>query len=436
MSKQSEPLKIGIAGLGTVGSGTVQLLEQHRELIASRAGRPIDVVAVSARDQAKPRPIDPNRYQWFDNPVELAASAMIDAVIELIGGPDGAALQTVETAIASGKAVVTANKAMLAEHGHGLALKAEAQGVPLLYESAIAGGIPIVKSLRESLAPNATRMVYGILNGTCNYVLTTMRDTGRDFADVLQEAQELGYAEADPSVDVDGFDAAHKLTLLAALAFGGRPNLAAVHIEGIRQIAAIDVAFADELGYRIKLLGLARMTEHGLEQRLHPCLVAKSTPIASIEGVLNAVVVDAEPVDNVVHEGRGAGAGPTASAVVADIMDLARGTRLPVFGVPAASLKDHPISPMGAHSGCYYIRMNVIDQPGVMADVAAVLRDHEVSIASLIQRGRNLGQAVPIVLTTHRCTEAALQAAIKEIAALGPVQEMPNIIRIEQFGAE
>ena len=331
-----------------------------------------------------------------------------------------------------GKPVVTANKAMLAHHGAELALLAEDAGTQLRFEAAVAGGIPIVKSLREGLAANRILRVYGILNGTCNFILTTMRETGREFADVLTEAQALGYAEADPAFDVDGIDAAHKLALLAALAFGGRPRFDAIHIEGIRHVSAMDIAFAEQLGYRIKLLGVARMTPTGLEQRMHPCMVPVRSPIGQVEGVFNGVVVEGDQVGAVVHEGRGAGAGPTASAVVGDIVDIARGLALPTFGVPATRLVDHPIASMAAHAGSYYIRLMVVDQPGVLADISAVLRDHDVSIESLIQRGRNPGQAVPIVLTSHDTTEADMRGALERIGALAAVLEPPRMIRIER----
>ncbi|MCB2011397.1 MAG: homoserine dehydrogenase, partial [Geminicoccaceae bacterium] len=308
---------------------------------------------------------------------------------------------------------------------------AESKGVHLGFEAAVAGGIPIVKSLREGLAANSIVKVQGILNGTCNYILSAMRESGRDFGEVLDEAQALGYAEADPGIDVDGIDAAHKLALLAALAYGGRPRFEAIHVEGIRHVSALDIAFAEELGYRIKLLGIARMTDAGLEQRLHPCMVPVTAPIARVDGVLNAVEITGDDVDAVMHEGRGAGGGPTASAVVSDIVDIARGVCLPVLGVPAGRLADHPLAPMSAHRGCYYIRLMVLDRPGVLADVAAVLRDHDISIEALIQRGRNPGQQVPIVFTSHEAGEAAMVDALDAIGRLEAVIEPPRMIRIE-----
>jgi len=426
------PLRVGIAGLGTVGCGVVDLLQRNHELLARRTGRPIRIVAVSARDPARPRPVALDGLRFHGDARALAEDPEIDVVCELIGGAEGIALELARRTLAAGRHLVTANKAMLAQHGAELARLAEARGVALGFEAAVAGGIPIVKALREGLAANRIRRIYGILNGTSNYILTVMRESGRDFAEVLAEAQALGYAEADPSFDVDGIDAAHKLALLAALAFGGRPRFDAIHVEGIRHVAAADIAYADELGYRIKLLGVARMTEAGLEQRLHPCMVPKDAPIAQVEGVFNGIVVECEDAGVVVLEGRGAGAGPTASAVVADLIDIARGLRLPVLGVPAAVLADHRSAPMSAHRGSYYIRLMVVDRPGVLADIAAVLRDHEVSIEALIQRARNPGQAVPIVLTSHETTEAAMSAALARIGTLAAVLEPPRMIRIER----
>ena len=427
------PLRIGIAGLGTVGTGTLRLLARNRGAIADRAGREIRPVAVAARDRTRDRGIDLSGLRWFDDLPLMARDPEIDVVCELIGGADGPALDLVRACLEAGKPVVTANKAMLAVHGAELAALAEAHGATLGYEAAVAGGIPVVKALREGLVGNRISRVYGILNGTCNYILTQMRQSGRPFAEVLAEAQELGYAEADPSFDIDGIDAAHKLAILAALAFGGRPRFDAVHIEGIRHVAPIDITFAEELGYRIKLLGVARMTAAGLEQRLHPCMVPGDAPIAQVEGVLNGVVAEGDFVGAVVCEGRGAGAEPTASAVVADLVDLARGRVPPVFGVPASRLEDHPVAPMSAHEGSYYIRLMVVDRPGVLAEIAAVLRDHEISIEALIQRARNPGQGVPIVLTSHETREAAMTAALARIATLPSVLEPPRMIRIERL---
>jgi len=428
----AEALRVGIAGLGTVGGGTLRLLRENADLLEARTGRRVAVTAVSARDPGKRRDLALEALRWHADPRGLAEDPEVDLVCELVGGSEGVALELTRAALRRGRPVVTANKAMLAHHGAELAALAEESGAVLAFEAAVAGGIPIVQALREGLAANRIGRVVGILNGTCIYILTQMRETGRDFAAVLVEAQELGYAEADPSFDVDGIDAAHKLALLASLAFGGRPRFDAVHVEGIRHVSAEDIAFAGALGYRIKLLGVARTTAQGLEQRVHPCMVPADAPIAQVEGVFNGVVVEGDRVGQVMFEGRGAGAGPTASAVVSDIVDIARGLRLPAFGVPARRLADHPIAPMAAHEGCYYIRLPVLDRPGVMADVSAILRDHEVSIESLLQRGRNPGQAVPIVLTTHDTTEAAMRGALDRIASLPSVTEPPRMIRIER----
>ncbi len=433
MSKDA--LRIGIAGLGTVGCGTFSLLRDNRDLVTARAGRSITVAAVSARDKAKSRGLNLDDVRWVDHPVAMAADPEIDLVCELIGGEGGVALELTRAALKAGKAVVTANKALLAHHGSELASLAEQNGTTLGYEAAVAGGIPIVKSLREGLAGNRINRIAGILNGTCNYILTTMRETGRSFADVLGEAQQLGYAEADPSFDVDGIDAAHKLALLAALGFGSKPRFDAIHIEGIRNITPVDFAYAEEFGYRIKLIATARLTENGLEQRVHPAMIHKQAPLGQVEGVFNAVVTEGDQVGTTMHEGRGAGAGPTASAVVADIMDLARGLAIPVFGVPAASLDDWPIAPLTRHRGSYYCRLLVLDRPGVLADIAAIFRDLDVSIEGLIQRARNPDQPVPIVLTTHDTEEAGMQAALQQIETLDAVTETPCMIRIEAFSA-
>ncbi|MFN0042639.1 MAG: homoserine dehydrogenase, partial [Alphaproteobacteria bacterium] len=335
----AQALRIAMAGLGTVGAGTVRLLVENADILSRRCGRALALTAVSARDRGRDRGVDISGCRWFDDPVCMAREAEADVIVELIGGSDGPAKATVEAAIAAKRHVVTANKALLAMHGAALARTAEDAGVTLAFEASVAGGIPIVKALREGLAANRISRVYGILNGTCNYILTTMRTTGRTFDDVLAEAQKLGYAEADPSFDIDGTDAAHKLAVLTALAFGCEPNFAGIHVEGIRHVTPLDIAYAAELGYRIKLLGHARMTEHGVEQRVHPCMVPLDAPIAHVEGVLNAVVATGNFVGDTVFEGRGAGAGPTASAVAADLVDIALGRARRAFSVPAGDLK-------------------------------------------------------------------------------------------------
>ncbi len=427
----TRPLSIGIAGLGTVGAGVVTLLRQNADIIAARAGRPIAVTAVSARDRGRDRGISLAGLRWYDDPVALAGDAGVDVIVEVMGGSEGPAKALVEAAIAAGKPVVTANKALLAVHGADLAARAEAAGVPLAFEAAVAGGIPAIKAVREGLAANRITRVAGILNGTCNYILTVMRERGREFADVLADAQKLGYAEADPSFDVDGIDAAHKLAILAALAFGRPVAFGDMHVEGIRNISALDIAFAGELGYRIKLLGIATRSEAGVDARVHPCMVPQSAPIARVDGVFNAVVAEGDFVGRVMLEGRGAGAGPTASAVAADLIDIARGRHTPVWGVGADALSQAPSVPMSAHSGAYYLRLMVVDRPGVIADVTAVLRDVGVSLESMLQRGRSPGEAVPVVLVTHETGEAAMRTALSRIAALDAVMEEPALIRIE-----
>ncbi len=431
----THPLSVAVAGLGTVGGGVLKLLRDNADIITARAGRPIAVTAVSARDRTRDRGVSLAGLRWYDDPVALAADPAVDVVVELIGGSDGPARALVQAAIAAGKPVVTANKALLAVHGAALAAAAEERGVPLAFEAAVAGGIPVIKALREGLAGNRILRIAGILNGTCNYILTQMRERGREFTEVLADAQKLGYAEADPSFDIDGIDAAHKLAILAALAFGRPVAFDAVHVEGIRAVSALDIAFASELGYRIKLLGIARHVEAGpgggISARVHPCMVSQSAPIARVDGVFNAVVAEGDFVGRVMLEGRGAGEGPTASAVVADLIDIARNRHTPVWGAASAELSNAPSVPMSAHVGAYYLRLMVVDRPGVIADVTAVLRDLGVSLESMLQRGRSPGEAVPVVLVTHETQESAMREALSRIAALDAVVEAPAMIRIE-----
>ena len=429
----SEPLKIAVAGLGTVGAGVVKLLASQAALLEARCGRRLTVTAVAARDRHKQRDIDISKFAWFDDPVEMAKSADADVVVELIGGADGPAKALTEAAFAKKRHVVTANKALLAHHGAALAAAAERAGVTIGYEAAVAGGIPIVKALREGLAGNRIQRVYGILNGTCNYILTVMRESGRSFADVLADAQKKGYAEADPSLDVDGIDTAHKLAVLASLAFGTAVDLDAVSVAGIRNVSPMDLEYAGELGFRIKLLAIGRRTAKGIEQRVHPCMIPAETALARVDGVFNAVMVDGDFAGNTVYVGRGAGQNPTASAVASDLVDIARGARSPAFGVPAAKLAKLELSPMAEHRGRYYIRLMVRDQPGVIADVSAALRDERVSLESMLQRGRSETKAVPVVLTTHETVEAAMLRALDRIGSLGSVIEPPCMIRIEEL---
>lgn len=426
-----KPLKVGVAGLGTVGAGVIKLLSAQAQLIAARAGRPIVVTAVCARDRTRDRGVNLDGLTWYDDAVALAHDPQVDVVVELIGGSEGKAKALAEATIAAGKLFVTANKALLAVHGVALARAAEANDVSIAYEAAVAGGIPVIKALREGLAANKIARVAGILNGTCNYILTTMREEGLDFAEVLADAQKLGYAEADPSFDVDGVDAAHKLAILAGLAFGARIEFSDLHVEGIRQVSALDIAFAQELGYRIKLLGIAQQHEEGISLRVHPAMVPLTQPISTVDGVFNAVLLEGDFSGPVFLRGRGAGEGPTASAVVADLIDLARGIRLPVWGMAEPLLSNARLVPMADLTSAYFLRLSVVDQPGVLADVTSLLRDEGISLESMLQHGRKPGEAVPIVLVTHETREAAVKAALAKIAALPAVLEPPAIIRIE-----
>ena len=411
----------------------MRLLGANARVLAERCGRPLDVVAVSARNRSRDRGVDTGGLAWFDDPAALAREAAIDVFVELIGGSEGVAATACRAAFGAGRHVITANKAMVAHHGAVLSREAEAAGVALAYEAAVAGGIPIIKTLREGLVANRFDRVYGILNGTCNYILSAMRDSGRDFDDVLADAQALGYAEADPSFDVDGIDAAHKLSILASLAFGGVVDFRSVHIEGIRHVSLMDIRFAEELGYRIKLLAIAARAERGVEQRVHPCMVPLDALIAHVEGAFNAVVAHGDFMDTLMQVGPGAGGGPTASAVVSDLADLARGQALPAFTVPAALLSEPRPLPMADHEGAYYVRLMVVDRPGVFADVAGVLRDNDISMEAVLQRGHDPGETVPVVLTTHRAREAAMTRSIETITELGAVVEPPRLIRIEPF---
>ncbi len=427
------PLRIGLVGLGTVGTGVVKILENHGALIAARTGRAIEIAAVSARDRTKQRGADLTQYRWVDDPLSMVHDKNIDVIVELAGGSKGLAADLVRNALKAGKPVVTANKALLAQHGFELAQMAEASKTCLLYEAAVAGGIPIIKALREGLAGNTIRALYGILNGTSNYILTEMQEKGQDFADVLKAAQALGYAEADPSFDVDGIDAAHKLCLLSALAFGHRPDFGHLPVTGITHVSAKDIAFAGELGYRIKLLGIARKIDGRIMQRVEPCLVPADTEIAGVEGVFNAVFAETDFADDSLFIGRGAGEGPAASAVVADLVDLARGHSLPVFGIPADRLAIPEWIDDGALVSEYYARMVVLDKPGVLAEISAILRDHMISVESLLQRGRDPGNPVSIVMTTHPARQADMTGAALALGALKALAEKPCILRIETF---
>ena len=432
MTQQISELRIGIAGLGTVGGGVVRILRQQEALLESRTGTRLRLVAVSARDQKKHQALPLDGVRWEADATALASAPDIDLVVELIGGAEGVARTLVTQALEQGKHVVTANKALIASHGAELAALAEARGVGLAYEAAVAGGIPVIKTLREGLAANRYTRITAILNGTCNYILTTMEKSGRDFADVLAEAQAKGYAEADPSFDIDGVDTAHKLAIVAALAFQRRPNLAALHIEGIRSISKVDIHFARELGYRIKLLGITAQHPDGeVEQRVHPCMIPLGAPLATVDDAYNAVQIEGDAVGRLFLEGRGAGAGPTASAVVADLIDLARGHLMPPLMSPAASLPALEAADISHLKGEYYLRLTVVDRPGVLADVAAICRDQGISVASLIQHAHAPEEPVDIVLTTHHTRESQMQEALRAVARLATLMAPPHMIRIE-----
>ncbi len=426
----TEPLRVALAGLGTVGGGVVKLLGENRALIERRAGRAITIVAVSARDRTRDRGIDLARFAWLDDATGIAARDDVDVVVELIGGSDGPALTIARRTLAAGKHLVTANKAMLAHHGHDLAGAAEAAGVALKYEAAVAGGVPVIKGLREGAAANEIGRVYGILNGTCNYILTTMESAGRDFADVLADAQALGYAEADPSFDIDGVDAAHKLAILAGLAFGTVLDFGAVAIEGIRRVLAADIAEAAALGFRVRLVGLAEAGAKGLFQRVHPCLVPAGHPLAHVAGSLNAVVAEGNYVGRLFFEGRGAGEGPTASAVVADLIDIARGEYGPPFGMPVASLASPATAPAGERRGRAYLRFAVADRPGVLAEITAAMRDAGVSIESMIQRGAAADGSVLLVIVTHEAPERSVGDALARLEGSPSLLGRPLLLHI------
>ncbi|HEX3674301.1 MAG TPA: homoserine dehydrogenase [Rhizomicrobium sp.] len=425
-----KPLRIAIAGLGTVGGGVARLLALRGDELSERAGRKLELVAVSARDRKKRRATDLSAIAWSDDPVALAKSDA-DVVIELIGGENGVAHALVRDALANGKHVVTANKALLASHGAALAALAEEHNAALKFEAAAAGGIPIVKALRESLIAHGITAVRGILNGTCNFILTQMEATGRPFADVLAEAQHLGYAEADPTLDVGGGDTAHKLALLSSLAFGIKPELADIPTQGIASIAPEDIRFAREFGYRIKLLGVAKMTPRGLDQRVQPCMVRLGTPLADVDSSFNAVVAHAGEAGPFFFQGRGAGEAPTASAVIADLVDIARGDVSPAFGRPAKALRSATPAPPDARVSPFYLRFGVLDVSGVLADIARHLSEAEVSIESMIQRGRAPGEPVAIVMITHECAQPSVERALKAIAASDKVLGTPSMIPME-----
>jgi len=423
-------IQVGLLGIGTVGAGTFAVLARNQEEIRRRAGRGIEIAAVADLDTARAEKIVAGRAKVLADARSVIADPAIDIVVELIGGY-GIAKTLVLEAIAAGKHVVTANKALLAVHGNEIFAAASDKGVMVAFEAAVAGGIPIIKALREGLTANRIEWVAGIINGTTNFILSEMRSKGLDFATVLKEAQRLGYAEADPTFDIEGVDAAHKATILSAIAFGVPVQFDKAHVEGITKLQAVDIRYAEQLGYRIKLLGITRRQDKGIELRVHPTLVPAKRLIANVEGAMNAVMVHGDAVGTTLYYGKGAGSEPTASAVVADIVDIARGLEIPVFGVPAASLADHAIAPISAHQGCYYIRLMVLDQPGVLAQISGILGNHRISIAQMIQRGRKEGGSVPLVIMSHTALERDVGNAMREIKALSCVSEQPVVIRVE-----
>jgi len=435
------PLRLGIAGLGNVGATLVQIIERDGEALARKLGRKLVVTAVSARSRSRDRGVDLSRYEWFDDPVALARSESIDLFVELMGGEDGPALAAIKSALDIGRPVVTANKALLAKHGVNLARLAEESGSQLGFEAAVAGGIPVIKTLREGLGSSHIERVYGIMNGTCNYILTRMGEEGISFEECLKAAQELGYAEADPTFDVGGFDTAHKLAILASLSFGTEIAPDEVFVEGITTITAADIRVAADLGYKIKLLGIAESGPDGIEQRVHPTLVPRGSAIAGVDGVMNAVALETDHIRELLLAGPGAGGPPTASSVLSDILDIGRGTRVPPLGVPSNELTPYRQAPMRAHEGGYYIRLNAKDVPGALAAIATRMGSAEISLESVLQRKDLIvtdaaADGTPvrtIVLITHSTMEATVREALAHIADDGFTVGKPQLIRIETF---
>ncbi|MGI9477068.1 MAG: homoserine dehydrogenase [Hyphomicrobiaceae bacterium] len=442
----SKTVRLGIAGLGTVGCGLVELLQANNKRMALGGGCDFAISGVSARDKSKDRGIKlGGDVVWHDDPVKLATAAETDIFVELIGGSEGAAREAVMAALQAGKPVVTANKALLADHGTELARLAEENGAALAFEAAVAGGIPVIKAMRESLIGNSITRVYGILNGTCNYILTRMQEEGLGFEEILKDAQALGYAEADPTFDVGGFDTAHKLSLLTTLAFGTEGAKSdQIYVEGIENITPADIEAADQLGYRIKLLGVSMKTDSGIEQRVHPAMVAKDSAIAQVSGVTNGVAIDGDCVGDILLVGPGAGAGATASAVAGDIADVARGAVFAPFVTPAAELMPYQRAQLRKHQGAYYLRLSVYDQPGAMAAIATRMGEQNVSLESIVQRRPKAslpgsdglsapGEPANVVLITHKTNEQAIRNALSAIEADGKIADKPQVIRIEQL---
>lgn len=426
----TDHLRLGIAGLGTVGVGVVKIVQRRADLLSARCGRDIQISAVSARSRDKDRGVRLKDYAWEDDPAALATREDVDVFVELMGGDEGPAKLATEAALAAGKHVVTANKAMLAHHGNALAEAAEAAGVALRYEAAVAGGIPVIKALTEGLAGNAITRVMGVMNGTCNYILTRMEHAGLSYDEAFAEADGLGYLEADPELDVGGIDAGHKLALLASIAFGTRVAFDAMTLQGIGQISIDDIRRADDLGFKIKLLGVAQMTGRGLEQRMTPCLVPATSPLGQLMGGTNMVVIEGDAVEQIVLRGPGAGEGPTASAVMGDVCDIARGLIMPVFGQPATTLTLAP--PASAESpACFYLRMDLLDKPGALAKVATALGENGISIDRMRQYDHP-GDNAPVLIVTHRAARPDLDAALAALPATGVVQGSPVALRIEE----
>jgi len=431
------PIRVGLLGFGTIGTGVLTLLRSHRAEIARRAGRPIDVVAIADLDTKTDRGVPAAPARLTPDAASVLNDPGIDVVIELIGGYEPAR-RFVLAAIAAGKDVVTANKALLAVHGEEIVAAAETQGVRLGFEASVGGGIPILRTLKEGLPGDKTTAVYGIVNGTCNHILTTMTREGRGFDDVLAEAQKLGLAEANPATDVDGIDSAHKLALLATLAFGVQPRFKDIPTEGIRRIDAIDIAFARELGYTIKLLAIAKDGRDAFEARVHPTMIPNGHLLADVGGAFNAIFVRGAALGPTMYYGQGAGSLPTATAVIADLIAATRdraigaGVRVPPWGVPQRALRDLPVAPLAALESEYYLRFMATDRPGVLARIAGVLGRFDISIAAVIQRDRRAGTTVPIVIRTHRARERDLARARKAIDALTTVRGTPVAIRIEE----
>ena len=425
----TDTLRLGIAGLGTVGTGVVKIVRRQAALLTARTGKTIEISAVSARTRNKDRGISLSAYDWEDDPVALATRDDVDVVVELMGGADGPAKAATEAALKAGKHVVTANKAMLAMNGQALAELAEDHGVNLRFEAAVAGGIPVIKVLTESLAGNEITRVLGVMNGTCNYILTRMQDAGLPYEDVFEEANQLGYLEADPTLDVGGIDAAHKLALLSSIAFASRVDFDGIEIEGIERVTIEDIRHAEDMGYRIKLLGVAQRTGRGLEQRMTPCLVPAGSPLGVLQGGTNMVVIEGDAVEQIVLRGPGAGEGPTASAVMGDICDIARGLRLPVFGQPAGTLEPVPAA-RSVLPAPYYLRLGLTDKPGALARVAAVLGEAGVSIDRMRQR-EHVGDVATVIIVTHKCARAALDEALAAMNGTGVVLDAPVVLRIE-----